>query len=48
MKAIYKREVSSYFNSMTGWVFVAVLTFFIGIYFSSTTCFPDIPTFPSP
>ena len=42
MKAIYKREVSSYFNSMTGWVFVAVLTFFIGIYFF------DIPTFPSP
>ena len=33
MKAIYKREVSSYFNSMIGWIFVAVLTVFIGIYF---------------
>ena len=29
MKAIYKREVSSYFNSMTGWIFVAAMTAFI-------------------
>ncbi|MEA4933912.1 MAG: ABC transporter permease [Lawsonibacter sp.] len=33
MKAIYKRELSSYFNSMIGWLFIAVLTLFIGIYF---------------
>lgn len=33
MKAIYKREVSAYFNSMIGWVFVAAMIVFIGIYF---------------
>ena len=33
MKAIYKRELQSYFNSMTGWIFIAVLMAFIGIYF---------------
>ena len=35
MKAIYKREDSSYFHSMIGWIFVAVLTVFIGLYFFS-------------
>ena len=45
MKAIYKREVSSYFNSMTGWVFVAVLTFFIGIYFFVNNLFSGYPYF---
>lgn len=39
MKAIYKREVSSYFNSMIGWIFVAVLTVFIGIYFFAYNLF---------
>jgi len=33
MKAIYKREVSAYFNSMIGWVFVAAMIVFIGMYF---------------
>ena len=33
MTAIYKRELTSYFNSMVGWLFTAVLTVFIGIYF---------------
>ena len=33
MKAIYKRELQSYFNSMTGWIFISVLMAFIGIYF---------------
>ena len=33
MTAIYKRELSSYFNSMIGYVFVAVLIFFTGLYF---------------
>ena len=37
MLAIYKREVASYFNSMVGWVFTAVLTVFIGIYSVSYT-----------
>lgn len=35
MKAIYKRELRAYFNSMTGWVFAAALTVFIGIYFTA-------------
>ena len=42
MKAIYKREVSSYFNSMIGWIFVAVLTVFIGIYFFAYNLFQDV------
>lgn len=33
MKAIYKREFQSYFRSMTGNVFVALLVVFTGIYF---------------
>ena len=46
MKAIYKREVSSYFNSMIGWIFVAVLTVFIGIYFFAYNLFQGYPYFP--
>ena len=33
MKAIYERELKSYFYSMTGYVFIAFVTMFIGIYF---------------
>lgn len=33
MKAIYKRELSSYFNTMIGYVFIAFLVAFTGIYF---------------
>ena len=33
MTAIYKRELRSYFTSMTGYVYVAAVTLFIGIYF---------------
>ena len=33
MRAIYKREFQSYFRSMTGNVFVALLVVFTGIYF---------------
>lgn len=33
MKAIYKRELNSYFHSMLGYVFVAFLTAITGIYF---------------
>ena len=38
MKAIYKREVSSYFNSMIGWIF-------IGIYFFAYNLFQGYPYF---
>ena len=33
MYAIYKRELNSYFNSMIGYIFVAAVTFFVGLYF---------------
>ncbi|MGN0155403.1 MAG: ABC transporter permease [Lachnospiraceae bacterium] len=33
MKAIYKREVSSYFKSMTGYVFMFFVFLIVGIYF---------------
>lgn len=33
MKAIYKRELKSYFHSMIGYVFIAFLVAFTGIYF---------------
>lgn len=33
MKAIYKRELSSYFHTMIGYVFIAFLVAFTGIYF---------------
>ncbi len=33
MTAIYKRELSSYFHSMIGWLFCAVLVFFTSIFF---------------
>ena len=39
MTAIYKRELSSYFNSMIGYVFIAVLVFFTGIYFMAYNLF---------
>lgn len=39
MLAIYKRELSSYLHAMVGWVFTAVLTAFIGIYFMAYNLF---------
>ena len=33
MKAIYKREVASYFKSMTGYVFLFFVFLIVGIYF---------------
>ena len=47
MKAIYKREFHSYFNSMTGWLFVAVMTLFVGIYFMAYNLFAGQPYFSS-
>lgn len=45
MQAIYKRELASYFNSMVGWLFTAVLTVFIGIYFFVYNLFNGYPYF---
>ena len=45
MTAIYKRELSSYFNSMIGYVFVAVLIFFTGIYFMAYNLYNGLPQF---
>ena len=33
MKAIYKRELQSYLQNMTGVVFIAFLCGFVGVYF---------------
>ncbi|WP_434310982.1 ABC transporter permease subunit [Hominifimenecus sp. rT4P-3] len=35
MGAIYKRELKSYFTSLTGYLFMAFILFFIGLYFTS-------------
>ena len=45
MTAIYKREMSSYFNSMIGYVFVAVLIFFTGLYFMAYNLYNGLPQF---
>lgn len=45
MTAIYKRELSSYFNSMIGYAFVAVLIFFTGIYFMAYNLYNGLPQF---
>ena len=36
MKAIFKREVKSYFTGMIGWVVAAVSLFFLGLYYTYT------------
>ena len=45
MRAICKREFASYFNSMTGWVFCAALSLFIGLYFMAYNLFSGHPYF---
>lgn len=45
MRAVYKRELCSYFNSMTGWVFIAVLTAATGVYFMVQNLFYGNPYF---
>ena len=35
MKAIFKREVTSYFTGMIGWVVAAVSLFFLGLYYTN-------------
>ena len=45
MLAIYKRELKSYFQSMTGPVFVAFLIGFTGIYFMAYNMMAGYPYF---
>ena len=45
MSAIYKRELNSYFNSMIGYVFIAVLVFFTGVYFMAYNLYNGLPQF---
>lgn len=45
MTAIYKRELSSYFNSMIGYVFIAALVCFTGIYFMAYNLYNGLPDF---
>ncbi len=45
MKAIYKRELKSYFDSMIGYVFIAFVIAFVGIYFMAYNMFGGYPFF---
>lgn len=45
MSAIYKRELKSHFQSMTGYVFIAFLVMFIGIYFMAYNMLSGYPYF---
>lgn len=45
MPAIYKREIKSYFGSMIGYLFVAIIVAFIGIYFMGMNMLSGYPYF---
>ena len=45
MAAIYQRELKSYFYSMTGCIFIAFMTLFLGIYFMSYNLGSGYPYF---
>ena len=45
MAAIYKRELKSYFYSMTGCIYIAFMTLFLGIYFMSYNLGSGYPYF---
>ena len=45
MKAVYKRELRSYFTSMVGYVFIACLVFFVGVFFLANNLFAGYPKF---
>ena len=45
MAAIYKRELKPYFYSMTGCIFIAFMTLFLGIYFMSYNLGSGYPYF---
>lgn len=36
MLAIWKREFRSYLHTVIGWLFMAVILFFVGLYFTAT------------
>lgn len=45
MTAIYKRELRSYFNSMVGWLFIALLVAAVGVYFMVINLLSGYPYF---
>lgn len=45
MIAIYQRELRSYFNSMIGYIYVAAVVFFIGLYFMANNLYYGYPQF---
>lgn len=45
MFAIFKKELHSYFNCMTGYVFIAFFIFITGLYFSLINIFQGLPDY---
>ena len=45
MKAIYKRELKCYFNSMIGYIFIAFFVAFMGFYFMAYNLYNGYPYF---
>lgn len=45
MFAIYKRELKSYFHSFIGFLFIGVLLFFVGLYYTAYNLFSGYPYF---
>ena len=45
MFAIYKREITSYFRSFIGFLFIAVTLFFVGLYFTAVNLLQGYPYF---
>ncbi|ADL06182.1 ABC transporter permease [Lacrimispora saccharolytica] len=45
MAAIYRRELKAYFQTMTGYVFIAFMVLFIGIYFMAYNMMSGYPYF---
>lgn len=45
MSSVYKRELSSYFHSMIGYVFIAFLVCFIGVYYMAVNLMGGYPYF---
>ncbi|WP_024291847.1 ABC transporter permease [Lacrimispora indolis] len=45
MAAIYRRELKAYFQSMTGYVFIAFMVLFVGIYFMAYNMMSGYPYF---